>query len=284
MASTDGLRLRRLGPADIEDCLALSDGAGWNQTADDWRFMLDQGLGFGLAEDGAPIVASALVLPFGETLAWISMVLVDPDWRRRGLATRLMEHCLEACAERGYLPFLDATAAGAEVYAKLGFEGLFGITRWQAESPAMVAPAGPPLAPLRGPLPAAVSALDLAAFGADRSALLTMLLGRSDGRAFAGNDGRSGFVLARDGRRAWQIGPLVALDAASAQALLTAALAGNREAPCFVDLCDGRDGLEALLKDAGFTKQRGFLRMRLGKGPAVGVPEMLFAIAGPELG
>ncbi len=44
----DGLVLRAMRPEDAEAALALSQEAGWNQTVEDWRFMLGRGRGLGL--------------------------------------------------------------------------------------------------------------------------------------------------------------------------------------------------------------------------------------------
>ena len=47
------------------------------------------------------IVATAATLPHGGRFAWISMVLVAGDYRRRGLATRLMRRAMDDLASRG---------------------------------------------------------------------------------------------------------------------------------------------------------------------------------------
>jgi putative nucleotidyltransferase with HDIG domain len=69
-----------------------------------------------------------------------------------------------------------------------------------------------------------VRELDRQAFGADRSFLLENLLSRAPRHAFLlQHDGRlAGFVLARPGRVALQIGPLVAADADAAASLADA--------------------------------------------------------------
>ena len=51
--------VRPMQPADAEAALALSQEAGWNQTADDWRFMLGEGRALGVYEPGRGWVASS---------------------------------------------------------------------------------------------------------------------------------------------------------------------------------------------------------------------------------
>jgi len=40
MAASEALAIERLGPGDVAGGLALSDAAGWNQTADDWAVFI----------------------------------------------------------------------------------------------------------------------------------------------------------------------------------------------------------------------------------------------------
>ena len=85
MADTDEIPIVELGVADASAGLVLSTEAHWNQTEADWRFFLGQGVVFGVRHR-AELVATAALLPYTETGAWISMVLVTESWRRRGLS------------------------------------------------------------------------------------------------------------------------------------------------------------------------------------------------------
>src|SRR6266446_423168 len=87
----------------------LSVEAGWNQNVADWRFMLGAGRGFGCRGSDGRWEASSLVLPLGDRLAWISMVLVTPAQRRGGLGTGLLKHCIDELRARGAVAGLDAT-------------------------------------------------------------------------------------------------------------------------------------------------------------------------------
>src|SRR3954453_5338250 len=99
MDATDGPRVLQLGVEDAAACLVLSTEAHWNQTEDDWQVFLRDGLVFGIS-DAAQLVATAALLPYSGNNAWISMVLVAASHRRRGLATRLVEACLETARKR----------------------------------------------------------------------------------------------------------------------------------------------------------------------------------------
>ena len=311
-----------LGEAHLDGLLALSRAAGWNQVEDDWRHLLSAGRGHGLSSADGTVVASCVVLPYAAAgapgaaqagagaaaraapapgFAWISMVLVHPDHRGAGLATRVLRRALDACPHR---PVLDATPAGLPVYRRLGFDGAWSFARYQgggarrsgapAEAPPTPTPPTPPpgvrIEPLHGPLPGALADLDRAAFGGDRTALLRHLAGRAPGLAHVAlhGDRPVGFVLGRPGRQATQVGPLVAEDAGTGVALLDAALS-TLEGPVFVDVPDREDRMLSALRARGFVPQRPFTRLTLDPpgappSPPPGTAPTVRLVAGPELG
>lgn len=270
----DGLEAVDLAAAPAAERMALSTEAGWNQTTADWHRLLRLGRGFGVAERGGPLVASAVILPYDSALAWISMVLVNARWRRRGLASILMDEALDACRRLGRTAFLDATPDGTEVYRQLGFAAGERITRWSRPAGA----ATTPLPTVRADAslePACL--LDARAMGAPRRALLEALA--ADGRPILQSGGS---LLLRPGRVAWQIGPLTAADRRSADALLADGLAAVGAQAAFADARDAA-GFDGVLRAAGFTPQRHFLRMHSGTPPPAD-PGLLWLTAGPEFG
>ena len=100
MADTEHISLVELDVADAPAGLLLSTEAHWNQNEADWRFFLSKGTVWGV-RDGNQLVATAALLPYSAGNAWISMVLVTANWRRRGIATRLVDACLNAVTKRG---------------------------------------------------------------------------------------------------------------------------------------------------------------------------------------
>ena len=285
MAPTDAPTFRPLNDADLAGAVALSTEAGWNQTADDWRLMLGFGQGVGVEAPGGRLVATALTLPFGGRFAWIAMVLVTADWRRRGLATDLLRRCMAEAGGGGLIAGLDATEAVREVYRPLGFKDIYSLSRWRTDRPQAGPANDTDVRPMTAADLDAVAALDRAAFGADRRHLLAAFLSRADGRTFvAPRDGViAGYILTRDGRVADYLGPLVADDAAVAGTLLQQVLAAASR-PALIDLADHHDGLRRQLEAAGFSRERGYTRMLLGRADPLDDPARIFAIAGPEFG
>jgi len=282
MGSIKARQFSRLSEDQVEDCVALSAEAGWNQTSADWALFLRQGTVFGLSSGRAGIVATGAVLPYGGDFAWISMVLVTASRRRQRIGTSILEACCAELARRGLVAVLDATPAGERIYRPLGFEGMFNLSRWQGVSDPRKKARAIGTCSMAAPDLAAVTATDAAAFGADRRFLLQSLFDRLPQLAFIAKD-NAGFVLARPGRVAAQIGPLVAANEDVAAALLDAAL-GCVSGPVFLDLIDGREILTARLRQRGFTVQRPFLRMGLKRSVPFGDTTHLFVVAGPEFG
>ncbi len=284
-----------LTEADVADALQLSDAAHWNQNAADWHTLLARGRAWGfrtVAGNGEParLVATTLALPY-DGFAWVSMVLVLPDFRGQGLAAQLLKQALSWLQAQGLQPVLDATPAGRPVYLRQGFVDTWGFERLQRE-----ASAAPPAALSRRTRALseadwpAIAALDAPVFGADRLPLLRVLASRLPATARVAEQGGrlAGYVLGRDGRQACQIGPLVAADDDIATALLSDALAGV-PGPVFMDLCGHRSALRHTWLARGFEPQRPFTRMvwapaavKTHKAP--GDPAPCVLVAGPELG
>lgn len=287
MADTGGLTATDLTPDHAGAGLRLSTLIGWNQSRGDWDYLLTHGDGAGLQAADGTLVATALALPYGR-FAWICMVLVAPDFRRRGLATLLMDTVRERQEAAGRVPGLDATPDGREVYRQIGFSDLYRLGRYRADAVETAAPADMGDLDIR-PLTAAdldaIAPRDRQLFGADRMALLRHLRRRLPAAAIgAWREGAlAGYVLARDGREATQVGPLAAGDDDTAIALTAAAFA-TLSGPVYIDVADARADFVAWLDARGFAHQRPFIRMYRGREAGFDDPAWLYAIAGPELG
>lgn len=262
----------RLGAEHLAGCLALSASAGWNQNEADWRLMLGMGDGWGISLPDGTLVASTLVLPYGKEFAWVSMVLVLPEHRRKGYASRLLRVALAELESRGLTAVLDATPAGREVYRQEGFRDTWGFKRYVLSNQTTAANQARPIHERDWPW---ILELDLQAFGARREMLLRALAQRLPEAALVVEG--SGFILGREGREARQLGPLIASDREAATSLLCAGLRAVQP-PVYLDLVD------RMPAPAGAVFQRPFTRMVHGSRPAPGNEKLVFVVAGPELG
>jgi GNAT superfamily N-acetyltransferase len=277
MAGIDVTPIVRLGANDAAAGLLLSTEAHWNQNEADWRFFLKEGTVFGVRDKDAHLVAGAALLPYSAGNAWISMVLVTESWRRRGLATRLVDACLAAAAERGLTTWLDATPAGATVYGPLGFKPTLQLRRLRLEHAMSTKAEAPP----------SLSSVDLERFvardhlamGFDRRALLVELDGRSGSRLVSNGEA---FALVRDGRKARHIGPLHAEGPEQALALVNE-IVRSENGPLLIDAVFEQAPFLNGLTGSGWKIERPFQRMRFGDA-AILPAQLPFAVAGPEFG
>lgn len=275
----------QLGEEHLAGCLALSKSANWNQNEADWRLMLAFGRGWGLTLADGTLAACTVVLPYGGKFAWVSMVLVLPEYRRQGFASQLLRKALLENSKQGLASILDATPAGHEVYLQEGFRDTWGFRRFSLASFAKENALTKEVRPLGEADWRAILDLDRRAFGASREAVLRNLAARLPGTALVLEraDGIAGFVLGREGREACQLGPLVAASEQAATDLLSAALA-RTPSPLYVDIADHAPGLQSWAQARGFEFQRPFIRMVLGAPVAPGVAALVYCPAGPELG
>jgi GNAT superfamily N-acetyltransferase len=294
MAATDAAGvaatwpIERLQPADAEGLCPLSIEAGWNQVAADWRLMLTLGQGFGVRGTDGRWIASALSLPLGANIAWLSMVLVTQSARGQGLGTRLLSRCLAEIEASGAAAGLDATELGRPIYLPLGFRDVYPLSRWHAP-PGVRHPVRPPGSiVVRGATLddlERIYAYDPPRSGFERAAILADLLSRAPALARVAEraDGSfAGYALGRDGYRALHIGPVVAEDEGVGLALLSSALAAA-DRPAITDVPDQHGAIRRWLAEQGASAPRGFMRMLRGGDARIDEGKQVFALAGPEL-
>jgi len=275
MGDTEELAIVQLDESDVAGGLTLSTEAGWNQNDADWSYFLTKGIVFGVRDRKGLPVATAALLPYAGTDAWISMVLVTTTHRRRGLATRLVDACLDTATRLGVTAWLDATPAGAAVYGPLGFQPTIELRRLRLENAPSLRPATPIAA---GKINAFVTR-DIATMGFDRRELLCALVERPMSRLLADGDT---MALVRDGRTARHIGPLFADNPEHALGMVGHIVA-SESGELLIDAVATQDKFIKGLIDSGWTVERPFQRMRFG-GAARRPDEPPFAVVGPEFG
>ena len=286
---SDGLDVKPIDPEQADAVWPLSIEAGWNQNVADWRFMLGAGRGFGCTAADGTWQGSSLVLPLGQKLAWISMVLVTRERRRGGVGTGLLKRCIEEVQAVDAVAGLDATEQGRPIYLPLGFRDLYPIARWHFDGVKDQAVASPDGVTIRPIAPADLPRLavyDRPLTGMERPSILMHLALRQPGRAWLAEDvgGKIvGFVLGREGRVATSLGPVVADREAVALALISGAAAAA-PGPFIIDVPEAHQAVRTWLQEQSATSPRGYMRMTLGTAKGLDDPSHVFALAGPELG
>ena len=268
--------IRVITAADIAAAMRLKETAGWNQTEDDWRNLLQlapEGC-FGIEVD-AKLAASTTAVCFGQDLAWIGMVLTHPENRGRGLARRLMEHALQYLKGRAEWIKLDATDMGRPLYEKLGFREECKIERWSRAGNSRVGFS------LRGnsvPLSRRIEKLDREAFGADRGRLLS-ILAQIECQAT-----EQGYAMGRPGSKATYFGPCVAQSKEEAANLVDEFLKAHPAEAIYWDLLPHNEAAVRIARERGFEPLRKLVRMAIPGGAFAHDDSKVYAIAGFEYG
>lgn len=285
----DGLQLCELTSRDAPSGLRLSRLANWNQTLQDWKFLLTKGVGFGFQTKDRLLISSMIALPLGPRHGWISMVLTDPEWRRRGLAKQLMGKGIDILEQRGLIPTLDATPDGETVYRAIGFCGDTGLARWKVSpDPSLTPSIVEHSLRLRRVAQSDLDRLadwDRRQSGCDRAAILRFLWNNRPDLAHVALDADGdirGYTMGRSGDRLPQIGPLVAVDSSSAHHLLKTALL-QVDGPVYVDAFDQNQPALAQTTGGAWSRERGFTRLLKSSSASPETASSAYLAAGPEL-
>lgn len=278
----DQVNIRLLFESDIPAAMKLKEAAGWNQTEVDWRRLLRlEPEGCFAAIENDRLVGTTTTTTYGDELAWIGMVLVDPQQRRRGIATKLMETALAYLDAKVAVIKLDATAEGEPVYEKFGFRTESLVQRWRGSIKSQPTAREETAIDLN-----ALLALDRQAFGADRSQLIKHLIVDSRISPVLVKDesgSLNGYALARAGTKAGYIGPVVARDTARVENLFDRVVGELSGTNVYIDFSTECGVSASVLADRGFVKERDLIRMSYGPRSAKTSP-LVIAIAGPEIG
>jgi len=285
------IRIRALLHVDIPFAMKLKEQAGWNQTGADWRRFLDmQPDGCFMAEwDGRP-VGTTVTCIFG-SVAWIAMVLVDPESRGRGIGKALMSHALNFLdSQRVSCVRLDATPLGKPLYEKLGFVVEYELSRYEGvfksdlTSTLQAAPATERSAQANFEDLPDVIRLDNTTTGADRSKFLIRLFSDEPEaiRVIRSATQVLGFSASRAGTSARHIGPCLGTPEVSQALMMDAAIryVGTR---VYVDIPMQNKVAIDTAKGLELSVQRQLVRMRRGR-PVPERTDHIWASSGPELG
>lgn len=284
------MHIRTMTELDVPAGLRLNQLAGWNQTAADWyRFLNASPSGCFVAEIDARVCGTATTISYQHRFAWIGMVLVDPEFQKRGIGTQLLNKAVNYLDQRGMPTLkLDATPQGQPLYAKLGFVAEYQIERWILKRlPGNLAgTAKSSFVHLTEDQLALVLAMDRDVFGADRGFLLRSLHEQAQDFTMCVFDqgAPQGYAFGRRGAFADHLGPWMAQSRTAAEKLLHEFLTRSTRETLLVDCVTPNPFAIDLLRAFGFARTRILTRMYRGTNAHPGNPDSLCAIAGPEFG
>ena len=277
------VRFRLMTRDDIPAGMRLKDAAGWNQTVGDWdRLLFASPQGCFAAECAGQVVGTATTIIYEGRLAWIGMVIVDPQHRGKGIGTTLLERAIRYLDSRSVPAIkLDATPQGKPLYEQFGFIKEYDVERWAVKRSSGKRVEGNVSEESHD-----VLQLDREVFGADRSGLLRSLtqaasvftlVERRDGVV-------AGYTFGRSGSLADHLGPWMARDEVIAAKLLDEFLRRSGRDRVFVDCIRPSPWAVRLVRERGFEFSRPLTRMVRGANTRPSRPELLGAVLGPEFG
>jgi GNAT superfamily N-acetyltransferase len=279
------LTLKDLQDNDIDKLHQLSVGVGWPHRPDDWRMLLQLGKGYAACDKIGRIVGSAMWFPMGDDFATTVMVITSPRLQGQGGGRWLMNHVLQQC--RGRRLQVNSPRIAYRLFDALGFDPAAIVHQHQgvAVDPGQAAvPAGALLRPLQATDLADIVRLDQAAFGADRTAILSELLEQSNGSVLERDGLIAGFALCRRFGRGHVIGPVVARDSADAIALTSPHVATHAGSFLRVDTAQSEGGYTEFLSRCGMPEFDQVTTLSLPPRAQVDAEACTFALASHTLG
>lgn len=127
--------IERLAKDDGPALRNLARSVGWNfTTVQTELFISPAGKLFGHRYEGN-LVSSAGIYIYSATLASLGVVIVHPDFQRKGLGKGIVKHGLMEAQQAGVPVMLVATAQGLPLYQSLGFQAIGYIHRLQVSQP-----------------------------------------------------------------------------------------------------------------------------------------------------
>ncbi|KTC63973.1 GNAT family acetyltransferase, partial [Pseudomonas fluorescens ABAC62] len=248
---------------------------------EDWAMLQKVSEGF-VVMDGERLIGSAFTCPQGH-YATIGLVIVSNDYQGQGIGRRLMEKAIAACDSR--TPVLNATLAGAPLYASQGFVEFGHVQQHQGNAKPPAPPAlaqGETCRVLNADDHTALLNLAKAASGMDRRNVLRDL--QVEHAVGIERDGQlRGFALLRPFGRGRCIGPVVAETPEQAKHLIATLLAPLPDAFVRIDIpvaCGLSDWLEA----AGLKHVDTVAQMALGTPPQPSQGVLPFALITQAIG
>ncbi|MDX1433229.1 MAG: GNAT family N-acetyltransferase [Gammaproteobacteria bacterium] len=271
--------MESISPLDLDAAVELSERVRWPHRPADLHFLLTSGNGRIVRDErSGRALGVGMWIPYGDDVALMGMIIVDPAHQGMGIGRRLVETLMADAGDRTLL--LNSTDAGRPLYEKLGFRTLGGVLQRQGTNRARAA-RDASVRDARRSDKDAIVALDAEAFGAPRAGLIGRLL--EDGRAVVSlADGApSGYAVARPFGLGEVVGPVIASSDEEAIALYKAIAARGFTR---VDCPSEATGFSTFLDEAGLRVVDRPIRMVLGEWTEPRQASRVFALAGHALG
>lgn len=258
--------LHVISPDEAHEVIKVMRKIGWDHPLEQIRQnILWGGQGSFCLAFGERIVATAICLKYSQRLAWIGLVISDPEYQRRGFARRLMNHAMEYLSDVESI-MLDASTAGFPVYDKMGFQSLYKIHVYTGA--AQHFSASPAIRRMTtDDLPVVID-MDCRIMGLPRPQVLNWLFETSGAYVATDSEKITGYTFTRP------LSPLRlvawnARDASTAESLLQfgSNLAAESGRGLHISIPEPNEAARSMVERHGLTLDRSCTRMVYGKQP-----------------
>ncbi|CAM3331658.1 GNAT family N-acetyltransferase [Pseudomonas floridensis] len=268
---------------DVANAHELSIALKWPHRLEDWAMLQRVAQGFVALHNGR-LIGSAFACHQGE-FSTIGLVIVSDDYQGKGIGRKLMEMAVGSVPPRTAI--LNATLAGAPLYAKMGFVSFGEVQQrqGQAQLPEPTAlKAGEQCRSLTEADHARIVELANAGTGLDRSAVLSDVFGNLEHAVGVERDGGlQAVALMRPFGRGLCIGPVIAENAEQARHMIEQLMAKVPYAFVRIDVpSDG--GLVDWLEAAGLKRVDAVACMSMGAVPQPSQGVRQFALITQAIG
>ena len=278
--------IRRMVPEDEGFFLELIGLTGWDNTAADFRRMLDY-------EPGGCFLASRDGVDIGmvnstnyDSVGWIGNLVVQSGHRGGGIGAALMRRAMKHLTDSGAASIrLDAVEKAIPLYERLGFRAEYASLRFNGLGIHFNAPDVEEMlsSHLEGVLD-----LDEIYFGANRERMLRRVFADFPEYCFVACEGGAvrGYIMAKRGESNVRVGPWVCEPSRAELAgdllrRLMDASAGER---LWIGVPEGNRASVEVLTAHGFSSLPSSLRMCYCEFSVLGDPRGRFSIGAPDKG
>ncbi|MGA0563291.1 GNAT family N-acetyltransferase [Ancylobacter sp. VNQ12] len=278
---TDSVHIRPLLRDEITLAIDWAATEGWNPgLADAVAFGAMDGEGFWVAEvEGVP-AATISVVNYDAHFAFLGFYIARPEMRGRGIGWKLWQAGLAHAGDRTV--GLDGVLAQQANYASQGFQFAYRNIRFAGRTGTGTSDG---TVDLRDVPFEAIEASDATIFPAPRAAFLKAWLGTAShvGRAVLREGRLAGWGVVRPARHGWKIGPLVAEDAAAAEAVYGALNMAAGQGDTVLDVPEPNAAAQELARRHGLAPVFETARMYTGPVRPVEIAK-LYGVTSFELG
>lgn len=281
------LVMRAMTRAELDTLVDWAAKEGWNPGIHDADiFWQTDPEGFVAAELDGELIGGGSIVSYDGRFGFMGFFIIRPEHRSQGLGTKLWFHRRDRLISRLQAPVvigMDGVFAMQDFYAQGGFVLSHRDLRYEG--------VGVSAAPTEflvdlGEVPfAELARYDATHFPAPRERFLRAWIAQPGSRALAAvvDGALRGYGVIRSCRQGYKIGPLFAVDGATADALFSGLGDFAPGAPIFLDVPENNPQALALAQRHGLREVFGCARMYYGPPPALPHQE-IFGVTTFELG